>query len=216
MEALFSPGVTALKLGYMITQNKFWGTEKAPCGSCISSPGYVITTEEDNWIVHCKSLLCHAANRGHGDGRLRFTLIFFLFFQQPQKKKRCLFFPLWDASPGYRAEPPCPWTIASLTLHCHTDHSLWLLQISVFICHSDKHTKKNSSQLSGNKGLCFILKLQKGMWVRAHLMWSVFTASVTLLDHLRCVCLYLFLPDQKADFLHTWFFNWNAWNPIFQ
>lgn len=94
MEALFSSGVTALKLAYLISHTLLGGNcigkscgfktwEKIHGGCYISSPGYVMTTEEKKELCSTTSssgfwLLLYN-QQGHNGRSLHFTHTFFLF-----------------------------------------------------------------------------------------------------------------------------------------
>lgn len=146
MEALFSSGVTALKLEYLISHANTFGAkcigkscgfktwEKIHCGCYISSPGYVMTTEEKK--MNCALQLpllgfdcCHTTNN---DRSLHFSHTFFLFllrFSPVTEKRDVHFVTLWDTSLGYCTEP-CAHEQSILSqlrrgwINCHTDHSL--------------------------------------------------------------------------------------------
>lgn len=119
MEALFSSGVTALKLEYLISHANTFGAkcigkscgfktwEKIHCGCYISSPGYVMTTEEKK--MNCALQLpllgfdcCHTTNRDTMTGHfILTTLSFYFFYVFHQSQKKGMFIslpcriPLW-------------------------------------------------------------------------------------------------------------------------
>lgn len=150
MEALFSSGVTALKLAYLISHALLGGNcignscgfktwEKIHGGCYISSPGYVMTTEEKKWIVQHNFLfwVLIAAIQPTGTQwqvtsfYTHFLSISSTFFTS-HRKRDVHFVTLWDTYLGY-CTGPCAHEQSQLRrgwINCHTDHSLSLFQIS--------------------------------------------------------------------------------------
>lgn len=131
MEALFSSGVTALKLAYLISHALLGGNcigkscgfktwEKIHGGCYISSPGYVMTTEEKK--MNCAAQLpllgfdcCYTTNRDTMAGHfILHTLSFYFFyvFHQSQKKGCSFRYPVGYLS-GLLHWTLCPWTITA-------------------------------------------------------------------------------------------------------
>lgn len=144
MEALFSSGVTALKLAYLISHTLLGGNcigkscgfktwEKIHGGCYISSPGYVMTTEEKKWIVQHNFLfwVLIAAIQPTGTQwqvtsfYTHFLSISSTFFTS-HRKRDVHFVTLWDTYLGY-CTGPCAHEQSQLRrgwINCHTDHSL--------------------------------------------------------------------------------------------